>query len=105
MPDAIEAFDPPGTAEERERRRGVLNEVYLYLSKRGPAGREDIVKDVFTELPAGYDSPDDLWYEVVGPGLDRLPDVEEADDGRWRFTGEGGRYATAREQWLINRPP
>lgn len=91
MPDAIEAFDPPGDAAERDRRRGALHEAYLYLRKRGPASREDIVEDVFTEIPAGYDNPGEGWWdEVVAPGLDRLPDVERTDDGRWRFTGEGG---------------
>lgn len=90
MPDAIEAFDPPDTAEERDRRRGALHEAYLYLRKHGPASREDVVEDVFTELPAGYDDPEDWWGEVVGPGLGRLPDVEHTDGGRWRFTGEGG---------------
>lgn len=69
MPDAIEAFDPPGTAEERDRRRGVLNEVYLYLRKRGPAGREDIVKGVFTELPPGTTALMTGWTGSLGPAL------------------------------------
>jgi hypothetical protein len=102
MPDAIQAFDPPGTPEETERRRGALHGAYLYLQRRERARRSDFEDDVFPEAPAGDDSPDEGWWdEVVRPGLDALPDPELADgqepdageeaeekEEAWVYTGE-----------------
>ncbi|WP_176696652.1 hypothetical protein [Halococcus sp. PRR34] len=43
---------------------------------------------VFSDHPAGYENPDDGWWEqVVRPGLIVLPDVEYRDD-EWRFVGD-----------------
>lgn len=89
--ETIEAFDPPGTAEERDLRREALRAAYAYLRKRGTARREDIESDVFAEWPAGYDDVDDWWEEVVRPGLSELPAVESPDeegDGAWRHLGD-----------------
>lgn len=95
-PDEIEAFDPPGTAEERDLRRGALRRAYVYLRKRGTARREDFEDDVFPQAPGAYDSPDEGWWEdVVRPGLDTLPDVATPEgDGEWRFTGDDSADAS-----------
>lgn len=86
--DAIAAFDPPGTSEQQDRRRGVVRAAYSYLRKRGSAEREDFEADVYPERPGGYESASGEWWTaVVRPGLDALPDVE-AEDGEWRFVGD-----------------
>jgi hypothetical protein len=92
-PDGIEAFDPSGTAEERDLRRGALRRAYVYLRKRRTARREDFEDDVFPQAPGAYDGPDEGWWEdVVCPGLDTLPNVATSErDGKWRFTGDGVR--------------
>lgn len=97
-PDPLQAFDPPGTPEEKDRRRGALRRAYAYLRKRGTATRADLETDVYPGAPGGYDDPGEWWAEVVRPGFDALPDVEPAgdtedaevdEDGEaWRFTGE-----------------
>lgn len=86
-PDAIEAFDPPGTLEEKDLRRGALRRAYNYLRRRGRARRTDFESDVFPEAPGGYESPDEGWWrDVVRPGLDALPDVEAVGEGdEWRI--------------------
>lgn len=84
--DAIEAFDPPGTADEKERRREALRQAYAYLRDRGRADRKDIASDVFPEASGGYDDSRIWWEQVVRPGLETLPGVEsQGEDGEWRF--------------------
>ena len=79
--DAIAAFDPPGTAEEQERRRAAVRAAYTYLRKRGTASRGDFESDVFPTEQAGYDDPDEGWWdEVIRPGLDEIPNVNPVDD-------------------------
>lgn len=92
LPDAIRAFDPPGTPEEKERRRGALHGAYVYLRRRGRATREDLESDVFPVATGAYDRPDDGWWsEVVRPGFDHLAvaePVEGSDGEEWTYTGE-----------------
>jgi hypothetical protein len=92
MPDAIRAFDPPGTPEEKARRRGALHQAYVYLRRRGRATREDLDADVFPGASGVYEAPDDGWWsEGIRPGFDRRPvaePVEGSDDEEWTYTGE-----------------
>ncbi|MFB6129395.1 MAG: hypothetical protein ABEJ28_01070 [Salinigranum sp.] len=86
--DAIEAFDPPGDPEQKERRRDALRRACAYLADRGRADREDFVADVFPEAPGAYERADDGWWRrVIRPGLAQLPGVEapESRGGEWRF--------------------
>lgn len=87
----IDAFEPPGTPEERDLRREALRRAYAYLRQRDEARRQEFESDVFPEVSAGYESADDGWWEqVIRPGLGSLSDVTSSDEGnRWRFTGDG----------------
>lgn len=85
--DAIETFDPPGTAVDQERNREALRAAYLYLRKRNSADREDFTTDVYPEHPGTYEEPDSWWQEVISPGLQAVSDVEMRDE-EWRFIGD-----------------
>ncbi|MFC6727503.1 hypothetical protein ACFQDG_02470 [Natronoarchaeum mannanilyticum] len=86
--DAIDAFDLPGDATEKERRREAVRTAYLYLRKRGRADQDDFVADVHPEAPGEYADPDEGWWdEVIRPGLDRIPDVEY-DAEAWTYAGD-----------------
>jgi hypothetical protein len=94
--DRIDAMDLPGTPNQQEDRREALRAAYRYLRDGINAQKDDFTDDVFADHPAGYDDPDDGWWEqVVQPGLVALPDVERRDD-EWRFVGEEPREDTAR---------
>jgi len=95
-PDEIEAFDPPGTAEESDLRRGALRRAYVYLRKRGTTRREDFEDDVFPQAPRSVRRPGrGLWEDVVRSGLDTLPNVATSEgDGEWRFTGDDSTDAS-----------
>ncbi|WP_226011789.1 hypothetical protein [Halomicrobium salinisoli] len=85
---AIEAFDPPGTPEQAERRRTALRHAYAYVRDRGRADREQLVEDVFPEAQGAYESPADGWWsEVVEPGLASIPGVERAGDEEFSYVG------------------
>ncbi|WP_224270161.1 hypothetical protein [Haloprofundus salinisoli] len=92
--DAIDAFEPPGSQEQKRRRREALRAAYGYLRRRGRVSREAFERDVFPEHTAGYGSPEEGWWEsVVRPGLSGVPDVEapddpDASDGEWRVVGD-----------------
>lgn len=87
----IDAFEPPGTPGERNRRREALRRAYAYLRERETARQEDFESDVFPEAPAGYDSPADGWWDqVVAPALRSLSDVT-ADEGGGRAVAIHGR--------------
>ncbi|WP_224332824.1 hypothetical protein [Haloprofundus halobius] len=89
--DAIDAFEPPGSSDQRRRRHEALRAAYGYLRRRGHVSREAFERDVFPEHAAGYDSPDDGWWDaVVEPGLSGLPDVEApgGPDDEWRVVGD-----------------
>lgn len=86
--DPIASFDPPGTPEQKGRRREALRHAYAYLRERGPAGREELVAEVYPDYPGAYESPDAGWWdEVVRPGFEQLPDVERTGEGEWAVTG------------------
>lgn len=94
--DLIDAMDLPGTPDQQDERREALRAAYRYLRDGINAQKDDFTDDVFADHPAGYDDPDDGWWEqVVQPGLVALPDVERRDD-EWRYVGEESREDTAR---------
>lgn len=85
--DLIEAFDPPGTPEQKDQRREALRTAYEYLRDRGRVSRSEFVESVFPDAPGAYEEPTDGWWtEVIQPGLDHLPGPEPDDgDDAWRF--------------------
>lgn len=86
--DPIDAMDLPGTPDQQAERREALRAAYHYLRDGINARKDDVTTDVFPDHPAGYDDPDDGWWQqVVRPGLVALPDVERQDD-EWRFVGD-----------------
>lgn len=88
--DAIEAFDPPGTPEQKAHRREALRHAYAYLREHGSADREKLVADVYPSYHGAFERPEDGWWiEVVEPGFEQLPGVEPVDDGedRWKYVG------------------
>lgn len=106
--DAIAAFDPPGSAEEQERGRAAVRAAYTYLRKRGTASREDFEADVFSTNPAGYDDPDEGWWdEVIRPGLDEIPTVDPVDDSgeAWHHSGRSDPTADDVERTPVEEDP
>lgn len=85
--DDLEAFDPPGTPEQKEQRREALRVAYEHLRDRGRVDRSELVDEVFPTAPGAYEEPSDGWWdEVVRPGFELLPGVEPADgDEVWQF--------------------
>lgn len=99
--DEIEAFDPPGTPEQKERRREALRRAHAFLRDRGHATRAEFESAVFPEARGAYERPDDGWWErVVRPGLARLPDVEPVDDSGDGDGGDEWRYAGERDDFV-----
>lgn len=87
--EALEAFEPPGTAEQRERRRAAVLAAYRYLREQGRADRAAIESAVHSAAHGGYDRPGDWWEEVVRPGLEELPGVSEVGEGEeWVYTAD-----------------
>lgn len=67
--DRIGAMDLPGTPDQQDERREALRAAYRYLRDGINAGKDDFTDDVFPDHPAGYDDPNDGWWEqVVQPG-------------------------------------
>lgn len=91
--EAVESFDPPGTADDRAERRAALRAAYEYLRERGIVHRSEFRVNVFPEATGGYESPNDGWWEdVVGPGLESLPGPQYDDeDDVWRFDHAAAR--------------
>lgn len=86
--DLIDGIDIPGAPDQQEDRRAALRAAYRYLREGATAQKDDIATEVFPDHPAGYEKPNDGWWQqVVRPGLVALPDVERHGD-RWRFVGD-----------------
>ena len=86
--DLIEAIDLPGTPDEQRERREALWAAYRYLRDGINASRDDFETEVFPNNSAGYENPDDGWWQqIVQPGLVALPDVERRG-GEWRHVGD-----------------
>lgn len=86
--DPVASFDPPGTPEQKGRRRAALRHAYGYLREHGPATRDELVENVYPDYRGAYDSPAAGWWDVViEPGFEQLPDVERTAEGGWAVTG------------------
>lgn len=95
--DRIEAIDLPGTPDQQERQREALRAAYRYLRDGASATKDDITSEVFPDHPAGYDDPDDGWWQqVIRPGLVALSDIEQQGD-EWRFVGSDDTSRTVGE--------
>jgi hypothetical protein len=95
--DHIAAIDLPGPPDQQERRREALRAAYRYLQDGANATKDDITGEVFADHPAGYDDPDDGWWQqVVRPGLVALSDIEQQGD-EWRFVGSEDTNRTVSE--------
>jgi predicted DNA-binding transcriptional regulator len=95
--DHIEAIDLPGPPDQQEDRREALRAAYRYLRDGASATKDGITNEVFADHPAGYDDPDDGWWQqVVRPGLVALSDIEQQGD-EWRFVGDEDTNRTVSE--------
>ncbi|MFB6163586.1 MAG: hypothetical protein ABEJ31_00330 [Haloarculaceae archaeon] len=89
--DFVEAFDPPGTPEQQERRRRALRAASEYLREHERVPRSEFVAEVFPNAQGAYEAPTDGWWsEVIQPGLEHLPGATTDGGGDvWRFDPEG----------------
>ncbi|RDI69787.1 helix-turn-helix domain-containing protein [Halopelagius longus] len=78
----IASFDLPPDREEAVRN------AFAFLHYWGAASESEIIDDVYSEDPAGFESREE-WAEFVREHLARLPSVEppSGDEEQWRFTG------------------
>lgn len=76
-------FGLPPEAADAVRR------AFAFLRYWGWAVEEEIIDAIYSEAPAGYESSEAWWDELVREPLAALPDIEvgtDADDP-WRYTG------------------
>ncbi|MFC7157368.1 hypothetical protein ACFQPA_18220 [Halomarina halobia] len=80
----IEGFDLRPDAEDAIRR------AFTFLRDWREATASEIVDAAYSEDPAGWETRDGWWRELVRERLAALPDVVPPDDegGRWRYAGE-----------------
>lgn len=79
----ILAFDLPPDRES------ALRGAFAFLQYWGEASAGEIVDGVYSETPAGFDSPTEWWRECVRDRLAELPRVEPSHsaDEPWRYDG------------------
>ena len=79
----ILAFDLPPDRES------ALRGAFAFLQYWGEASAGEIVDGVYSETPAGFDSPAEWWEECVRDRLAELPRVEpsRSTDEPWRYDG------------------
>ncbi len=68
-----------------------------WLVREGEGDADGIVDAVYSEYPAGYDSPEEWWTECVEPAFEAIPGVQRAsgDAERWRYRQRStGRMST-----------
>ena len=93
-PPAVEgrilAFDLPPDEES------ALRGAFAFLQYWGEATAGEIVDGVYSETPAGFDSPTAWWRECVRDRLAELPQVEpsHSTDEPWRYDGTPGVEAS-----------
>lgn len=86
-PPAVEgrilAFDLPPDQES------ALRGAFAFLQYWGEATAGEIVDGVYSETPAGFDSPTAWWRESVRDRLAELPRIEpsRSTDEPWRYDG------------------
>jgi hypothetical protein len=81
-----------------DRHKAAVYAARDYVRANGPADPSEVVDRLAPVYPLTYDiseirtrpadgSLPDWWTEVVGPGLELLPDLEEVE-GRWHHVGD-----------------
>ncbi|MFC6905464.1 hypothetical protein [Halalkalicoccus tibetensis] len=87
-PDEVEAaLEDADLAPDRA---AALRGAFAFLSYWGEASAHEIRDAVYSEQPAGYDSSEAWWDDLVGDRLADLPEIEPADDGAWHYAGRPG---------------
>lgn len=56
-----------------------VRNAFALVRNRGRASRAEVVDLVFSEVPAGYDDPDEWWTDLVRDALLALPDVTDVE--------------------------
>ncbi|WP_232686045.1 hypothetical protein [Halobacterium zhouii] len=79
----IESFDL------RPDREAAVRGAHSFLHYWGAATDSEIVDAVYSEVPAGFDGPDEWWAGFVRERLEALPSVEppRSPDGEWQYSG------------------
>lgn len=89
-------LDTPDPVESRIRsydlradREAAVRGAFAFLRYWGDALEAEIVDAIYSETPAGYDSADEWWTDLVRDHLAGLPFVDPAEswDTPWRYTG------------------
>ena len=80
---AIESFD---LGPDRE---AAVRNAFAFLHYWGEATDAELVDAVYSEDPAGFESSDEWWRELVREHLEELPSVEppRAAEGEWQYAG------------------
>ena len=82
---ALESLDL--TEAEREAARAA----FVCLYRRGEVTDRDVRETVYPEHPAGYDSSEAWWDEMVTKTFDALPGVERTGENGWRYRHRDGQ--------------
>jgi len=66
-----------------------VRHAFTFLRYWGRATAEEIVDAIYSEVPAGRETPEEWWEKLVCSPLAALPTVEQPteDGGPWRYTG------------------
>lgn len=95
-PDIDERIDTPAEIEQaigecdlRTDEADAVRHVFAFLQYWGRVTETEILDAVYSEAPAGRDTPQQWWDEVVREPLASLPGVEQpSDEGEaWRYAG------------------
>lgn len=85
---ADERIDTPADVERaleslelRADAAAAVRNAFTLLRNRGRASRAEVTALVFSEVPAGYDDPEEWWTDLVRDALLALPDVTDVPDG------------------------
>lgn len=70
----------------RADRAAAVRGAYAFLRYWERATAGELADGVYSEVPAGFDSPARWWEDCVRDNLAALPTVERGDDA-WRYTG------------------
>ncbi|THE65675.1 hypothetical protein D8Y22_05720 [Salinadaptatus halalkaliphilus] len=93
--DALESFEL--RADEDAAVRSVVSALRYW----GEATTAELIDKSYTEVPAGYDSADRWWEDLVRDRLEVLPDVELLSTGpvaeSWRYDGEAALEQSDRD--------
>lgn len=84
--ETLESYDL--RADENE----ALRRAYGFLRYWGAVTDAEIADAVYSEVPAGHDSQQEWFDDVISQRLGALPDVKppESEESQWRYTGRAG---------------